>query len=169
MMSMKKSIIRASVGKKNPSLGFTVCHHSASLVMPNGDPKDDFSTLLSHSWFFYDICMRAGGRVGGRAGGFTYLQGAYKSKLKQQTIFYGMAHLNIVWRLPDFYGIYFFSINFFKQLLQEYKCTIWVSNLLEPDQVCQISGLIWVRTLWKVCRCQQTTKVVSGLLRTGTP
>ena len=25
--------------KKNTSLGITVCHHSASLVMPNGDPR----------------------------------------------------------------------------------------------------------------------------------
>ena len=29
---------------KNPSHGITVCHHSASLVMPNGDPRD--------AWFF---------------------------------------------------------------------------------------------------------------------
>ena len=27
---------------ENPSLGITVCHHSASLVMPNGDPQDNF-------------------------------------------------------------------------------------------------------------------------------
>ena len=27
---------------KNRSLGITVCHHSASLVMPNGDPRDRF-------------------------------------------------------------------------------------------------------------------------------
>ena len=36
----KKSIIRVRVGKKNLSLGITVCHRSASLVMPNGDPWD---------------------------------------------------------------------------------------------------------------------------------
>ena len=24
------------------SLGITVCHHSASLVLPNGDPRDGF-------------------------------------------------------------------------------------------------------------------------------
>ena len=35
----KESIIRVRVGWKNPSLGITVCHHSASLVMPNGDPR----------------------------------------------------------------------------------------------------------------------------------
>ena len=27
---------------ENPSLGITVCHHSAILVMPNGDPRDGF-------------------------------------------------------------------------------------------------------------------------------
>ena len=27
---------------KNPSLGITVCHQSASLVMPNCDPQDGF-------------------------------------------------------------------------------------------------------------------------------
>ena len=27
---------------KNPSLGITVWHHSASLMMPNGDPRDIF-------------------------------------------------------------------------------------------------------------------------------
>ena len=26
----------------NPSLAITVCHHSASLVMPNGDPWNGF-------------------------------------------------------------------------------------------------------------------------------
>ena len=36
------------VGEKNPSLGITVCHHSASLVMPNGDPQDRcFSPTLT--------------------------------------------------------------------------------------------------------------------------
>ena len=38
----KEYIIRVRVGWKNPSLGITVCHHSASLVMPNGDPRDGF-------------------------------------------------------------------------------------------------------------------------------
>ena len=37
-----KSIIRVRVGQKNPSLGITVCHHSASIVMQNGDPRDKF-------------------------------------------------------------------------------------------------------------------------------
>ena len=36
----KESIIRVRVGLKHPSLGITVCHHSASLVMTNGDPLD---------------------------------------------------------------------------------------------------------------------------------
>ena len=35
------------VGQKNPSLEITVCHHSASLVMPKGDPRDGFSTTLT--------------------------------------------------------------------------------------------------------------------------
>ena len=30
------------VGFKNPSLAITDCHPSASLVMPIGDPQDDF-------------------------------------------------------------------------------------------------------------------------------
>ena len=38
----KESNIRVRVGKKNLSLVITVCHHSASLVMPNGDPRDGF-------------------------------------------------------------------------------------------------------------------------------
>ena len=38
----KESNIRVRVGSKNPSLGITVCHHSASLVMPNSDPLDGF-------------------------------------------------------------------------------------------------------------------------------
>ena len=38
----KESIIRVRVGQKNPSLRITVCHHSASLVMPNGDLRDGF-------------------------------------------------------------------------------------------------------------------------------
>ena len=36
----KKSIICVRVGEKNSPLATTVCHHSASLVMPNGDPRD---------------------------------------------------------------------------------------------------------------------------------
>ena len=38
----KESIIRVRVGLKNPSLGITVCHRSASLVMPITDPRDGF-------------------------------------------------------------------------------------------------------------------------------
>ena len=37
----KESIIHVRY-KKNLSLGITICHHSASLVMPNGDPRDVF-------------------------------------------------------------------------------------------------------------------------------
>ena len=29
-------------GYKNQSLGITICHHLASLVMPNRDPRDGF-------------------------------------------------------------------------------------------------------------------------------
>ena len=38
----KESIICVSVGWKNPILGITVCHHLASLGMPNGDPLNRF-------------------------------------------------------------------------------------------------------------------------------
>ena len=38
----KESIIRVRMGLKNLSLTITVCHHSASLVMPIGDPRDGF-------------------------------------------------------------------------------------------------------------------------------
>ena len=38
----KESIIHVRVGSKNLSLGITLCHHSASLVMPNRDPWDGF-------------------------------------------------------------------------------------------------------------------------------
>ena len=38
----KESIIGVRVGTKNPSLVNTICHHLASLVMPNGDPQDEF-------------------------------------------------------------------------------------------------------------------------------
>ena len=36
----KESIIRVRMGLKNLSLVITICHHSASLVMPIGDPRD---------------------------------------------------------------------------------------------------------------------------------
>ena len=35
----KESVIRVRMGSKNPSLVITVCHHSTSLVMPNGYPR----------------------------------------------------------------------------------------------------------------------------------
>ena len=38
----KESIFRVMVGLKNPSLVITICHHSVSLVMPIGDPRDGF-------------------------------------------------------------------------------------------------------------------------------
>ena len=38
----KESIIGVSVEKKNPSFGITVCPHSRSLMMPNGNPRDGF-------------------------------------------------------------------------------------------------------------------------------
>ena len=31
-----------SMGLKNPSLGITICYHSASLAMPIRDPQDGF-------------------------------------------------------------------------------------------------------------------------------
>ena len=38
----KESIICVRVGLKNMTLGITVCHHSAGLMMPNNDPRDRF-------------------------------------------------------------------------------------------------------------------------------
>ena len=40
-------IIRVRVGEKNPLLGITVCHYLASLVMPNGDPLDEFFNIIT--------------------------------------------------------------------------------------------------------------------------
>ena len=34
-----ESMIGVMMGSKNPSLVITVCHHAASLVVPNGDPR----------------------------------------------------------------------------------------------------------------------------------
>ena len=42
MCASKESIIRVREGKKNLSLVITTCHHSASLLMPIGDPQDGF-------------------------------------------------------------------------------------------------------------------------------
>ena len=38
----KEFIIPVRMRYKNMYLVITVCHHSASLVMPNGDPRDRF-------------------------------------------------------------------------------------------------------------------------------
>ena len=45
----KESIIRVRTVYKNPSLMVTDWHHSASLVMPIGDPRNGFSIPTSHS------------------------------------------------------------------------------------------------------------------------
>ena len=45
----KKAIICVRMGKKKLSLAISICHHSASLVMPNGDPWNRFSVTSSHS------------------------------------------------------------------------------------------------------------------------
>ena len=42
MVSKKKNPLFVWMGLKNQSLVFTVWHHKASLVMPNGDPRDGF-------------------------------------------------------------------------------------------------------------------------------
>ena len=43
MVYMKKYLSWVyGVDRKNPSLGITVRHHEASLVMPNSDPRDRF-------------------------------------------------------------------------------------------------------------------------------
>ena len=42
VMKEKVSIMGVWCGQKNPSLGITVRHHSASLVMPISDPHDRF-------------------------------------------------------------------------------------------------------------------------------
>ena len=41
-MQEKVSIMGAWCGQKNPSLGITVRHHGASLVMPISDARDRF-------------------------------------------------------------------------------------------------------------------------------
>ena len=42
MVSKKSSHYLCEDGIENPSLVITVCHHSASLVMPVNDPQDGF-------------------------------------------------------------------------------------------------------------------------------
>ena len=37
------------MGEKIPSLRITVCHHSASLVLPNGDPRDVYIYVTRHA------------------------------------------------------------------------------------------------------------------------
>ena len=45
----KESIILVRIGLKIPSLVIIVCHHLASLVMPNGDHWDGFFSIpISH-------------------------------------------------------------------------------------------------------------------------
>ena len=54
----KESIICVRVGYNDPSLGITACHHSASLVMPNGDPRDAFFyPTLTLMIDFYSLCF----------------------------------------------------------------------------------------------------------------
>ena len=43
------------LGEKNPSLGIIVCHHSARILIPNGDPRDGF--FKSGHKIFYSICV----------------------------------------------------------------------------------------------------------------
>ena len=51
-MSKKKNPYSCEGGIENPSLVITFCHHSASLVMPIGDPQDGFFylTLMMDSY-----------------------------------------------------------------------------------------------------------------------
>ena len=46
------TIIYVRMGWKNLSLGITICHHLANLVMQNGDPQD-ILTLMKHSFHIY--------------------------------------------------------------------------------------------------------------------
>ena len=39
----KECITHVRMGWKNLSLAISICHHSASLVMPNSDPRDGIS------------------------------------------------------------------------------------------------------------------------------
>ena len=45
----KETIILVRGGYKNQSLGITICHHLASLVMPNRDPRDEFFQAFPHT------------------------------------------------------------------------------------------------------------------------
>ena len=46
----KESIMGVRGRQKNLSLPITVWHHSASLLMPDSDPRIDFSIYPSHPW-----------------------------------------------------------------------------------------------------------------------
>ena len=52
---IKESIIFVRMGSKNLSLAITDCHHSASLLMPMGDPRDGF---FYHDRFLYSHTIR---------------------------------------------------------------------------------------------------------------
>ena len=56
-----ESIIRVRVGEKNLSLEITVCHHSASLVMPNGDPRGQF--FYPALTLIMDSCILSQGKI----------------------------------------------------------------------------------------------------------
>ena len=47
-------IVCVRVGYKSLFLAITVCHHSASLVMPNGDPRDGFFYLILTLMIIYN-------------------------------------------------------------------------------------------------------------------
>ena len=51
----EKYIFYVKVGYKTPSLEITVCHHSASLVMPNSDLRGGTSIPPSQSWWIQVI------------------------------------------------------------------------------------------------------------------
>ena len=64
-MQEKESIMGVRCGQKNLSLGITVCHHLASLVMPDSDLKDGFfyphltpmkDSYNIMSWFMIGVC-----------------------------------------------------------------------------------------------------------------
>ena len=46
-MQEKESIMGVSCRQKSPSLAITIWHHEVSLVMPDSDPQDGFSTQLA--------------------------------------------------------------------------------------------------------------------------
>ena len=61
---------------ENPSLGITVCHHSASLVMPNGDPRDGLFYILIDSYIIFRV-------AGGQARSFFFDLGSPAKKQKR--------------------------------------------------------------------------------------